>query len=77
MALTLLPQSQAAPPRTDPAGSGDKDEHEQRAALHRAAQARDTQRAVRVESLVPDGHAHEQDGKDLDRQRSAAAVGKQ
>ena len=47
-------------------GSGDKDEHERRAALHRAAQARDAQRADRVESLVPDERRHEQDGKDVD-----------
>ena len=46
-------------------GSGDTDEHERRAAIHREAQARDTQRADRAESLVPDEHAHKQDGEDV------------
>ena len=48
-------------------GAGDKDEHEQRAAIHRTAQARDTRRADRPESL--DEHAHQQDSEDVDQGR--------
>jgi hypothetical protein len=49
--------------RAAAAESGDKDEHELRAALHRVAQARDTQRADRVESLVlAEAPAHTPDG---------------
>src|SRR5215831_18940905 len=51
--------------RAAAAGFGDKDKHEQRAAIHRTAQARDIQRADKAESLVPDDCVHWQDSEDL------------
>jgi len=50
--------------RAAAAGTGDKDEHEQRAAIHRAAQRRATQRADRAESLASGERGHEQDSED-------------